>query len=92
MLVISRKVDESLIIGDKITVTILTIEGDRIKIGIDAPRDMTILRQEVYQAVQDQTKLQELMTEDSKPEALEQLRNLLASEVEEEPAKEEKTV
>lgn len=92
MLVISRKVDESLIIGDKITVTILAIEGDRIKIGIDAPRDMTILRQEVYQAVQDQTKLQELMTEDSKPEALEQLRNLLASEVEEEPAKEEKTV
>ena len=92
MLVISRKVDESLIIGDKITVTILASEGDRIKIGIDAPRDMTILRQEVYQAVQDQTKLQELMTEDSKPEALEQLRNLLASEVEEEPAKEEKTV
>ena len=92
MLVISRKVDESLIIGDKITVTILAIEGDRIKIGIDAPRDMTILRQEVYQAVQDQTKLQELMTEDSKPEALEQLRNLLASEVEEETAKEEKTV
>lgn len=90
MLVISRKVDESLIIGDKITVTILAIEGDRIKIGIDAPRDLPILRQEVYQAVQDQTKLQELMAEGSKPEALEQLRSLLASEVEEETVKGEK--
>jgi carbon storage regulator len=90
MLVISRKENESITIGDKIVVTILAVEGDRVKIGIDAPREMTILRQEVFQAVQDQAKIQELLAEESKPETFEQLRKLLASEAGqevEEPAK-----
>jgi carbon storage regulator len=80
MLVISRKINENIAIGDNITVTVLAIEGDRIKIGIDAPRDVIILRQEIYQAVQDQVKIQELLAEESKPKALEQLRDLLVSE------------
>ena len=86
MLVISRKINESITIGDNIVVTILDIEGDRIKIGIDAPRDLIILRQEIFQAVQDQVKIQELLVEENKPEALDQLRKLLASETEEEIA------
>lgn len=61
MLVISRKVDESVLLGDKIVITVLSIEGDRVKIGINAPRDTIILRQEIYQAVQDQVKIQELL-------------------------------
>jgi len=84
MLVISRKVDESLVIGDDIVVTILAIEGDRIKIGINAPRDMIILRQEIYRAVQDQVKIQELLSKETELNAFEQLRNLLVSESENE--------
>ena len=83
MLVISRKINEAITIGDNIVVTILGVEGDRIKIGIDAPRELIILRQEIFQAVQDQVKIQELLAEESKPETLDQLRKLLASETEE---------
>ncbi len=88
MLVISRKMDESITIGDNIVVTILAVEGDRVKIGIDAPRELIILRQEIFQAVKDQVKLQELLVEEGKSDALQQLRNLLASETETESEKE----
>lgn len=47
MLVLGRKTDESLIVGDDIVITILSIEGDRVKVGINAPKHVTILRSEV---------------------------------------------
>lgn len=49
MLVISRKVNETFIINDNITVRILEINGDKIKIGIEAPKDIKIMRSEVVE-------------------------------------------
>ena len=80
MLVLTRRVDESIAIGDSIIVTVLAIEGERVKIGISAPREIVILRQEVFQAVQDQVKIQEILAEKPEPDTFEQLRKLLASE------------
>jgi carbon storage regulator len=80
MLVLTRRVDESIAIGDSIIVTVLAVEGERVKIGISAPRDVIILRQEVFQAVQDQVKIQEILAEKPEPDTFEQLRKLLASE------------
>jgi carbon storage regulator len=80
MLVLTRKVDESIVIGDSIVLTVLAVEGEQVKIGINAPREVTILRQEVFQAVQDQVRIQEMLAEETKPDQFEQLRKLLASE------------
>ena len=52
MLVLSRKCDQSLLLGDDIVVTVLGIEGDRVKLGIKAPRSVAVLRQEVYEQIQ----------------------------------------
>ena len=52
MLVLSRQRDESIIIGDNIVVTIVDIRGDKVRLGIEAPRDIPVHRQEVYEAIQ----------------------------------------
>ncbi|SER40749.1 carbon storage regulator, CsrA [Gracilibacillus ureilyticus] len=52
MLVLTRKVNETIKIGDEIEVIVLAIEGEQIKLGISAPKDIDIHRQEVYQAIQ----------------------------------------
>jgi len=51
MLVLARKPNESIIIGDSIAVTVLGIEGDQVKLGITAPKEITIHRQEVYEQI-----------------------------------------
>jgi carbon storage regulator len=54
MLVLGRKTDESVMIGDEIIVTVLAVEGDRIKLGIQAPPHVRILRQELYESVKEE--------------------------------------
>lgn len=51
MLVMSRKKDESVVIGDSIVITIVDIRGDKVRLGIEAPKEIVVHRQEVYEAL-----------------------------------------
>lgn len=56
MLVLTRKKGQALIIGDKIEITLLEIQGDQVRIGINAPRDVTVLRKELYLDIREENK------------------------------------
>lgn len=51
MLVLSRKKNESIIINDNITVTVIEVRGDKVRLGIEAPKDVSVHRREVYEAI-----------------------------------------
>lgn len=52
MLVLSRQKDESIIIGDDVEITIVDVRGDKVRLGINAPRSISVHRKEVYEAIQ----------------------------------------
>jgi carbon storage regulator len=56
MLVLSRKKNESIIINDNITVTVIEIRGDKVRLGFEAPKHVTVHRREVYEAIQNQAR------------------------------------
>lgn len=56
MLVLSRKADESIVLGKDIEIKVLSIEEDRVKIGITAPLDVEIFRKEIYLEIQEENK------------------------------------
>lgn len=56
MLVLSRKKNESIIIRDNITITVIEIRGDKVRLGIEAPKDVSVHRREVYEAIQNQAR------------------------------------
>ena len=51
MLVLSRKVNETIIINDNIVITVVDIRGDKVRLGIEAPKEVPVHRQEVYDAI-----------------------------------------
>ncbi len=56
MLILSRKVDEKIKIGDDITITIIDIDNQQVKIGVEAPKSVKVFRQEVFDAIQSENK------------------------------------
>jgi len=52
MLVLSRQKDESIIIGDDVEITIVDVRGDKVRLGINASRDISVHRKEIYEAIQ----------------------------------------
>jgi carbon storage regulator len=71
MLALSRKLNESIIIGNEIEITVLEVKGDQVKIGINAPKSVSIYRKEIY--LQIKASNQEAVSSETSDEALKKL-------------------
>jgi carbon storage regulator len=80
MLVLTRRSEESIVIGGNIVVTILGVEGEKVKLGIEAPREIAILRKELTEVIQQQNRLAEKLNAMPAPPDFKGLRDLLAGE------------
>ena len=56
MLILLRKIDQKIRIGDDIVITLIDVKGDQVKIGVEAPSNVKVYRQEVFEAIQSENK------------------------------------
>ncbi|MDH2434589.1 carbon storage regulator [Pokkaliibacter plantistimulans] len=59
MLILTRRVGETLMVGDDVTVTVLGVKGNQVRIGVNAPKDVSVHREEIYQRIQKEKQDQE---------------------------------
>jgi carbon storage regulator len=57
MLILSRRVNEKIVIGDDIVVSVVEVRGDQVKLGIEAPRNVKVFREEVFNAIQEENRM-----------------------------------
>ena len=63
MLILTRRVGESLMIGDEVTVTVLGVKGNQVRIGVDAPKTVSVHREEIYERIQQEAEANGPVTE-----------------------------